>query len=207
MCRVANQQTRLSRATSSLALNACRDGASTASLGNLFSASPLSELKSQLAITISSKLSLPQPASYSAEATQYKERLFPPRCRITRVSVALQEIPVSSLPQGYHSTPTIPSRQRSILLYHRGCWRCPIATILTQGTTRIPASLHLAVFPSSPSLFSLATKMPQVTSEVLPACGDVVYHHALVLSSPPLFRKRWVTSEQKRAIGLPPHSQ
>jgi len=33
MCRVANQQTRLPRATSSLALNACRDGASTASLG------------------------------------------------------------------------------------------------------------------------------------------------------------------------------
>ena len=36
MCRVANQQTRLPRATSSLALNACRDGASTTSLGNLF---------------------------------------------------------------------------------------------------------------------------------------------------------------------------
>jgi len=35
MCRVANQQTRLPRATSSLALNASRDGASTASLGNL----------------------------------------------------------------------------------------------------------------------------------------------------------------------------
>jgi len=34
MCRVANQQPRLPRATSSLALNACRDGASTASLGN-----------------------------------------------------------------------------------------------------------------------------------------------------------------------------
>jgi len=36
MCRVANRQTRLPRATSSLALDACRDGASTASLGNLF---------------------------------------------------------------------------------------------------------------------------------------------------------------------------
>ena len=36
MCRVANQQTRLPRATSSLALNASRNGASTASLGNLF---------------------------------------------------------------------------------------------------------------------------------------------------------------------------
>jgi len=35
MCRVANHQTRLPRATSSLALNASRDGASTASLGNL----------------------------------------------------------------------------------------------------------------------------------------------------------------------------
>ena len=35
MCRVSNQQSRLPRATSSLALNACRDGASTASLGNL----------------------------------------------------------------------------------------------------------------------------------------------------------------------------
>ena len=40
MYRPANQQTRLSRATSSLALNASRDGTSTASLGNLFSASP-----------------------------------------------------------------------------------------------------------------------------------------------------------------------
>ena len=40
MYRVTNQQTRLPRATSSLALNACRDGASTASLGNLLSASP-----------------------------------------------------------------------------------------------------------------------------------------------------------------------
>jgi len=36
MCRVTNQQTRLPRATSSLALNACRDGASAASLDNLF---------------------------------------------------------------------------------------------------------------------------------------------------------------------------
>jgi len=36
MCRVANQQPRLPRATSSLALNACRDGASTATLSNLF---------------------------------------------------------------------------------------------------------------------------------------------------------------------------
>jgi len=46
VCRVANQQPRLPRATSSLALNACRDGASTASLGNLFSASPPSGGKS-----------------------------------------------------------------------------------------------------------------------------------------------------------------
>ena len=36
MCRAANHQPRLPRATSSLALNACRDGASTASLGSLF---------------------------------------------------------------------------------------------------------------------------------------------------------------------------
>ena len=36
MCRVGNHQTRLPRATSSLALNASRDGASTPSLGNLF---------------------------------------------------------------------------------------------------------------------------------------------------------------------------
>ena len=33
-CRVANHQTGLPRATSNLALSACRDGASTASLGN-----------------------------------------------------------------------------------------------------------------------------------------------------------------------------
>jgi len=36
MCRVAHHQTRLPRATSSLALNASKDGASTASLGNPF---------------------------------------------------------------------------------------------------------------------------------------------------------------------------
>ena len=36
MWRVSNHQTRLPRATSSLALNASRDGASTASSGNLF---------------------------------------------------------------------------------------------------------------------------------------------------------------------------
>jgi len=36
MCRVAKHQTRLLRATSSLSLNASRDGASTTSLGNLF---------------------------------------------------------------------------------------------------------------------------------------------------------------------------
>ena len=36
MCRVANHQTRLPRATSSLALDASRDGASTTSLGNPF---------------------------------------------------------------------------------------------------------------------------------------------------------------------------
>jgi len=36
MCRVTNHQTRLPRATSSLALNASTEGASTASFGNLF---------------------------------------------------------------------------------------------------------------------------------------------------------------------------
>ena len=36
ICRVTNQQPRLPRATSSLALNVSRDGASTASLDNLF---------------------------------------------------------------------------------------------------------------------------------------------------------------------------
>ena len=36
MCRVTNHQTRLPRATSRLAMNASRDGASTVSLGNLF---------------------------------------------------------------------------------------------------------------------------------------------------------------------------
>jgi len=36
MCSVSNHQPRLPRATSSLALNASRDGASTTSLGNLF---------------------------------------------------------------------------------------------------------------------------------------------------------------------------
>jgi len=36
MCRVANHQTRLPRATANLALSASRDGASTSYLGNLF---------------------------------------------------------------------------------------------------------------------------------------------------------------------------
>ena len=36
VCRVANQQTRLPRATSCLVLNASSNGASTTSLGNLF---------------------------------------------------------------------------------------------------------------------------------------------------------------------------
>ena len=36
LCRVANQQPRLPRATSSLALNASRDGASTTSLGKVY---------------------------------------------------------------------------------------------------------------------------------------------------------------------------
>ena len=36
MCRVTNHQTRLPRATSSLALNASRNGTSTTSLGNMF---------------------------------------------------------------------------------------------------------------------------------------------------------------------------
>jgi len=36
MCRVAKHQTRLLRATSRLSLKACRDGASTPYLGNLF---------------------------------------------------------------------------------------------------------------------------------------------------------------------------
>jgi len=55
-CRVANQQTRLPRATSSLALNASRDGASTASLGNLFSASPPSGWKTSSYVTLEGTL-------------------------------------------------------------------------------------------------------------------------------------------------------
>jgi len=41
--QVTNQQPRLPRATSSLALNASRDGASTASLGNLFQREEMKE--------------------------------------------------------------------------------------------------------------------------------------------------------------------
>jgi len=40
VCRIANHQTRLPRATSSLALSVSSDGASTTSLGNLFGVSP-----------------------------------------------------------------------------------------------------------------------------------------------------------------------
>ena len=56
MCRVTNQQTRLPRATSSPALNASRDGASTASLGNLFQCVSTLWLKNFLLI---SHLNLP----------------------------------------------------------------------------------------------------------------------------------------------------
>ena len=59
MCRVANHQTRLPRATSSLAFNAPRDGASTASLGNLFQCVTTLGVKSYLLI---SNLNLPCPS-------------------------------------------------------------------------------------------------------------------------------------------------
>ena len=56
MCRVVNQQARLPTATSSLALNASRDGASTASLGNMFQCLTTLWVKNFLLI---SKLNLP----------------------------------------------------------------------------------------------------------------------------------------------------
>ena len=56
MRRVANHQTRLPRATSSLALKASGDGASTASLGNLFQCFTTLCVKNFLLI---SKLNLP----------------------------------------------------------------------------------------------------------------------------------------------------
>ena len=51
MCRVANHQTRLPRATSSLALNASRDGASTTSLGNLLLSSKPSLIGTMMSVT------------------------------------------------------------------------------------------------------------------------------------------------------------
>ena len=56
MCRVANHQTRLPRATSSLALNASRDGASTTSLGNLIECVTTLYVKNFLSV---SNLNLP----------------------------------------------------------------------------------------------------------------------------------------------------
>ena len=56
MCRVTNHQTRLPRATSSLALNSYRDGASTASLDNLFQCITILYVKNFLLI---SNLNLP----------------------------------------------------------------------------------------------------------------------------------------------------
>ena len=49
--RVVNHQTRLPRATSSLALNASRDGASTTSLGNLFQCNTILRVKNFLLIS------------------------------------------------------------------------------------------------------------------------------------------------------------
>ena len=60
MCRVANQQPRLPRATSSLASNACRDGASTASLGKLL---PFHS-------TSSSKLDVKNPLRLQSQTTK-----------------------------------------------------------------------------------------------------------------------------------------
>ena len=51
MCRVTNHQTRLPRATSSLALNVSRDGASTTSLGNQFQCITTLWVKNFLLIT------------------------------------------------------------------------------------------------------------------------------------------------------------
>ena len=65
MCRVANQQPRLPRATSSLALNACRDGASTAS-----SVSNHSPLSHQLAIN-------PQETHQASPAVCAEQLCFP----------------------------------------------------------------------------------------------------------------------------------
>ena len=59
MGRVANHQTRLPRATSSLALNAFRDGASTASLGNLFQCVTTLCVKKKKNFLLISKLNLP----------------------------------------------------------------------------------------------------------------------------------------------------
>ena len=56
MCRVANLQTRLPRATSSVALNASRDGASTTSSGKLFQGATTLCVKNFLLI---SNLNLP----------------------------------------------------------------------------------------------------------------------------------------------------
>ena len=58
-CYVQDCQTRLPRATSSLALNACRDGASTTSLGNLFQCVTTLCVKNLLLI---SNLNLPCPS-------------------------------------------------------------------------------------------------------------------------------------------------
>ena len=51
MCRAANHQTRLPRATSSLALNVSRDGASTTSLANLFQCVTTLSVKNLLLIS------------------------------------------------------------------------------------------------------------------------------------------------------------
>ena len=56
MCRVASLQTRLPRATSSVALNASRDGASTTSSGKLFQGATTPCVKNFLLI---SNLNLP----------------------------------------------------------------------------------------------------------------------------------------------------
>ena len=58
MCRVANHETGLPRATSSLALNASRDGASTTSLGNPFQCVTTLWVKN---FSLTSNLNLPCP--------------------------------------------------------------------------------------------------------------------------------------------------
>jgi len=153
MCRVANQQPRLLRATSSLALNACRDGASTASLGNLFQCDTTLTVKNFLLISnlnLPSQFKTPCPITIQewVSAEEFLELVF--------ILTGLVERLIFSLGQSYHLRGQLKQLEikthiwkllMQARLYHTVtvCSLCSHSSTFccgTKGSAPTPLSLH-----------------------------------------------------------------